>query len=60
MCVRVEVTGGWTKLHNEEHHNLYSSSNVIRVIKSRMRNVAQTGDVRIVYIILARRTEGKT
>jgi hypothetical protein len=26
--------GGWRKLHNEELHNLYSSSNVIRMIKS--------------------------
>jgi hypothetical protein len=33
---RVEVTGDWRKLHNEELHDLYSS-NIIRVIKSRMR-----------------------
>jgi hypothetical protein len=26
---RDEVTGGWRKLHNEELHNLNSSSNVI-------------------------------
>jgi hypothetical protein len=33
-----EVTGSWRKLHNEELHNLYSSPNIIRVIKSmRMR-----------------------
>jgi hypothetical protein len=30
-----EITGGWRKLHNEELHNLYSSSNIIRMIKSR-------------------------
>jgi hypothetical protein len=30
------VTGGWRKLHNEELHNLYSSPNIIRMIKSRM------------------------
>ena len=29
------VTGNWRKLHNEELHDLYSSPNVIRVIKSR-------------------------
>jgi hypothetical protein len=29
------VTGGWIKLHNEELHNLYSSTSVIRMIKSR-------------------------
>jgi hypothetical protein len=33
-----EVTGDWRKLHNEELHDLYSSSNVIRMFKSmRMR-----------------------
>jgi hypothetical protein len=32
---RDEVTGGWRKLHNEELHNLYSSSSVIKLIKSR-------------------------
>jgi hypothetical protein len=31
---RDEVTGGWRKLHNEELHNMYSSSNIIRIIKS--------------------------
>jgi hypothetical protein len=30
---RVEVTGGWRKLHNEELHNLYSLRNIIRMIK---------------------------
>jgi hypothetical protein len=29
------VTGGWRKLRNEELHNLYSSSSIIRIIKSR-------------------------
>jgi hypothetical protein len=32
---RDEVTGDWRKLHNEELHNLYSSQNIIRMIKSR-------------------------
>jgi hypothetical protein len=32
---RDEVTGGWKKLHNGELHNLYSSQNMIRMIKSR-------------------------
>jgi hypothetical protein len=31
---RDEVTGGWRKLHNELY-NLYSSSNIIRMIKPR-------------------------
>jgi hypothetical protein len=30
---REEVEGGWRRLHNEELHNLYASSNVIRVTK---------------------------
>jgi hypothetical protein len=32
---RDEVTGGWRKLLNEELHNLYSSRNIIIMIKSR-------------------------
>jgi hypothetical protein len=43
-----EVTRDWRKLHNEEHHNLYSSLSIIRMIKSRgMRwagHVAQMGE----------------
>jgi hypothetical protein len=32
---REEVAGGWRRLHNEELHNLHTSPNVIRMIKSR-------------------------
>ena len=32
---RDEVTGEWGKLHNEELNDLYSSPNIVRVIKSR-------------------------
>jgi hypothetical protein len=32
---RDEVTGEWRKLHNKELHDLYSSPNIIRIIKSR-------------------------
>jgi len=32
---RDEVTGDWRKLHNEELNDLYSSPNIIWVIKSR-------------------------
>jgi hypothetical protein len=30
-----EEDGSWRKLHNDELHNLYSSPNIVRVIKSR-------------------------
>jgi hypothetical protein len=44
---RNEVTDEWRKLHNEELINLYSSPNIVRVIKSiRMRwagHVARMG-----------------
>jgi hypothetical protein len=32
---REEVAGGWRRLHNEELHDLYTSQNIMRVIKSR-------------------------
>jgi len=32
---RVEVVGGWKRLHDEELHNLYISPNIVRVFKSR-------------------------
>jgi len=39
MCglKRDEVTEEWRKLHNEELSDLYSSPDIVRVIKSRMR-----------------------
>jgi hypothetical protein len=32
-----EEDGSWRKLHKDEHHDLYSSPNIVRAIKSRMR-----------------------
>jgi len=32
---RDEVTGEWRRMHNEELNGLYSSPNIVRVIKSR-------------------------
>jgi hypothetical protein len=37
---RDEVMGEWRKLHNTELHNLYSSPNIIRIIKSRRMRLA--------------------
>jgi hypothetical protein len=60
---RDEVTGDWRKLHNEELHNLYSSPNIIRMIKSmRMRwegHVTRTGEKRNAFRILVEKPEGK-
>jgi hypothetical protein len=35
------MTGGWRKLHNEEFHNLYSSPNMITIIKPRRMRWAE-------------------
>jgi hypothetical protein len=60
---RDEATGQWRRLHNEELNDLYSSPNIIRVIKSRrMRwagHVASTGEKRGTYRILVGRPEGR-
>ena len=37
---RDEVTGQWSRLHNEELNDLYSSPNIVRVIKSRRMRLA--------------------
>jgi hypothetical protein len=58
-----EVTGEWRKLHNEELHNLYSSSDIIRQTKSRrMRwagHVERMGEEIKVYEFLVEKSEGK-
>jgi hypothetical protein len=60
---RDEVTGDWRKLHNRELHNLYSSPDLIRQIKSRrMRwagHVARVGEGRNLYRVLVGRPEGR-
>jgi hypothetical protein len=51
-----EEDGSWRKLHNDELHNLYSSPNIVRVIKSRRMkwagHVAHIGEGRGVYRVL--------
>jgi hypothetical protein len=58
-----EVTGEWRRLHNEELNDLYSSTNIVRVIKSkRMRwagHVARTSEERVMYRVLVGKPEGK-
>jgi hypothetical protein len=58
-----EEDGSWRKLHNNELYSLYSSPNIVRVIKSRKmrwaRHVARMEEGRGVYRILVRRPEGK-
>jgi hypothetical protein len=57
------VTGEWSKIHNEELHNLYSSPDIIRQVKSRRMmwagHVARMGQERKVYRVLVGKPEGK-
>jgi hypothetical protein len=57
------ATGEWRRLHNEELNDLYSSPNIIWVVKSRrMRwagHVAGMGEKRGAYRILVGRPEGR-
>jgi hypothetical protein len=58
-----EEDGSLRKLHNDESHSLYSSPNVVRVIKSRWMkwagHVARIGEERGVYRFLVGRPEDK-
>jgi hypothetical protein len=58
---RDEATGEWRRLHNEELNDLYSSQNIIRVIKSRRMRwvvyVARMGENIGAYRIVVGRPE---
>jgi acyl-coenzyme A synthetase/AMP-(fatty) acid ligase len=60
---RDEVTVEWRKLQNEEVNDLFSSPNIIRMIKSRrMRwtgHVARMGERRSAYRVLVGKPVGK-
>jgi hypothetical protein len=60
---RDEEIGERRRLHNEELNDLYSSPNIIRMIKSRIMrwagHVARMGDKRVAYRILVGRPEGR-
>jgi hypothetical protein len=58
-----EVAGDGRRLHNVELHDLYTSPNVIRVIKSRRmgwaEHIARMGGMRNVYKLLVGKPEWK-
>jgi len=60
---RVEVRGKWRNLHNKELNDMYSSPNIVRLIKLRkMRwagHVAFMGKRRCIYRVLVGKHEGK-
>jgi hypothetical protein len=60
---KMEEDGSWRKLRNDEHHSLYSSPNIVKVIKSRrmrwMGHVARMGEGRGIYRVLVGRPECK-
>ena len=60
---RDKVIGEWRRLHNEKLNDLFSSPNIVGVIKSRRMkwagHVARMGEERGVYRVLVGKLEGK-
>jgi hypothetical protein len=67
MCARGlrwdEVTRDWRKLHNKDLYALYSSENIIQMIRSRRLrwagNVGRMGERRNAYRVLVGKPEGR-
>ena len=60
---RDEVTGEWRRLHSKELIDLYSSPNIVRVIKSRrmswVGHVARMSEEKGMYRVLLGKPEGR-
>jgi hypothetical protein len=60
---RVEGTGEWRKLHNEEIRDKYSSPSIVRINKARKMRwaglVARMGEKRYAYRLLVGKPEGR-
>jgi hypothetical protein len=60
---RDETTGEWKRLHNGEFYDLYSSPNIIRVLKLRIMrqawHVAHMGEKRCAYRLVVGKPDGK-
>jgi hypothetical protein len=61
---REEVLEGWRRLYNETLYNLYTSSDINKMIKSRkvrrMGHVAHMGEMRNTYRLVTGKPEGRT
>jgi len=60
---RDEVMGEWWRMHNEELNDLYSSPNIVRVLKSRRMkwagHLSHMGEERGLYRVLVGKPEGR-
>jgi hypothetical protein len=58
-----KVRREWRKPHNKEYNDLYSSPNIILVIKTRKitwaGHVARMGERKVAYRLLGKKPEGK-
>ena len=59
MPQREKITGEWRRMHNKELHALYSSADIIRVIKLRLRRSGHVRMGRGAYRVLVGKPEGR-